>query len=216
MVDIAPECENADDFIANASKLCTVSLAHSEADYDEVKASFQKGITHVTHLFNAMTGCTHRMPGAVGAVFDDGSVQAEIICDGLHIHPAVLRMAFRLLGEDRTIIVSDSMRAADLPDGLSELGGQQVYVKNGQARLSDGTLAGSTTNVYQEIKNLLQFGIPLRQIIKSATINPAVAIGMRDTIGSIEPGKDADLVVLDRAFNIKMVIAKGNIKINGL
>lgn len=216
IVDIAPECDGADEFIANASKLCRVSIAHTDADYETARASFEKGITHVTHLFNAMPGFGHREPGTVGAVFDDERVMAELICDGFHIHPAVLRTAFRVLGEDRTVIVSDSMRAAGLPDGIYDLGGQQVRVLNGQARLADGTIAGSTTNVYEEVKNLIRFGVPFRQVIKSATINPAKAIGEDDKIGSIDVGKDADLVVLDNDMNIKLVVVQGKIVKNGL
>lgn len=209
LVDIAPECEGGEEFIDHVSKFCKVSLAHTEADYEQARESFRHGITHVTHLFNAMNGLHHREPGVVGAVFDDDRVRAEIICDGFHIHPAVLRTAFRLLGEDRTVIVSDSMRAAGMPDGVSELGGQKVYVKDGWARLADGTIAGSTTNIHQEVKNLIGFGAPLRQVIKSATINPAKAIGAENEIGSIEAGKRADLVVMDANWNIVSVIKSG-------
>jgi N-acetylglucosamine-6-phosphate deacetylase len=214
LVDIAPECEGAAQFIAQASKLCRVSLAHTEADYDRTKNAFCEGISHVTHLFNAMTGFNHRMPGAVGAVFDDDRVKAEIICDGFHIHPVVLRTVFRILGEDRTVIVSDSMRAAGQPDGISELGGQTVYIKDGQARLADGTIAGSTTNIYQEVKNLLDFGVPLKQAIKSATINPAIEIGEDDKIGSVKVGKIADMVAFDQDYNIRLVVAKGKVMVS--
>lgn len=211
LIDIAPERDGADAFIQRISKLCTVSIAHTEASYEEATTAFQNGITHVTHLFNAMPGLNHRAPGTVGAVFDHASVMAELICDGFHIHPAVLRMAFRLLGEDRALLVSDSMRAAGLPDGAYDLGGQQVIVKDAKARLADGTIAGSTTNIHDELKNLVRFGIPLRQAVKAATINPARAIGEAARIGSIQVGKAADFVVLDRDLNIVMTIAKGRI-----
>jgi len=211
LVDVAPECENARDLITRASEFCTVSVAHSEADYDTAMQGFQWGITHATHLFNAMTGFHHRQPGIVGAVFDSPDVRAELICDGLHLHPAVLRTAFRLLGEKRSIIVSDSMRAAGLPDGESELGGQKVFLKNGEARLADGTIAGSTTNLLDEIKNLVRFGIPLRQIVRSATINPAAAIGMDGEIGSIRKGKRANFTVLNEALNLRLVVVRGKV-----
>lgn len=214
LVDIAPECEGADDFIKKASKLCTVSIAHTDADYEQAKHAFNLGITHATHLYNAMSGMTHRNPGVVGAVFDDERVHAEIICDGFHINPAVLRITFRQLGEDRSIIVSDSMRAAGEPDGISELGGQTVYVKDGQARLKDGTIAGSTTNIHQEVRNLVNFGVPFKQVIKSATINPARAIHEDGETGSIKVGKRADLVVLDKDLKIKLVIARGKIAVD--
>lgn len=211
LVDIAPEEEGAREFIENASGICRVSLAHSQANYDQAKESFRWGITHVTHLFNAMSGLNHRGPGVVGAVFDDDHVKAELICDGLHIHPAVLRRAFRILGEDRTVVVSDSMRAAGMPDGEYELGGQMVKVSDGRARLADGTIAGSTTNLLTEVKNLIRFEIPIRQAVKSATINPAIQIGAEDEIGSIAKGKQADLIVLDKDYNLLMTIARGKI-----
>lgn len=213
IVDVAPECGNAEEFIKQASKLCTVSIAHTEADYACAKHAFDLGITHVTHLFNAMSGFSHREPGVVGAVFDDERVRAEIICDGFHIHPAALRVTFQILGKDRTVIVSDSMRAAGEPDGHYELGGQMVYVNNGQARLKDGTIAGSTTNIHQEVKNLVSYGIPFLHVIQSATLNPAKEIHEDDKIGSIKVGKYADLVALDSDLNIKMVIARGKIEV---
>lgn len=216
IVDVAPENDENGTFVSRASKLCRVSLAHSDADYDQARASFRRGISQVTHLFNAMTGFHHRAPGAVGAVFDDDSVKAEMICDGFHIHPAALRTAFRLLGEDRTIVVSDSMRAAGLPDGVSDLGGQTVYVKDGRARLADGTIAGSTTNLYQEFRNLIEFGIPMKQALKSLTINPAVQVGEDGRIGSIRAGKQADLVVLGKDLELSMVIVKGRVLVNSL
>lgn len=211
LVDIAPECGGAEAFIARAKALCRVSMAHTEAGYEAAQAAFRAGVSHVTHLFNAMTGLGHRAPGAVGAVLDDDAVTAELICDGLHVHPAVLRLAFRLLGEDRTVIISDSMRAAGLSDGEYDLGGQAVRVSGGGARLADGTLAGSTTHIHQEIKNLVSWGVPLRQVIKSATINPARVIGAEQSIGSIERGKRADLVALDEALNVRLVMARGSI-----
>ncbi len=214
IVDLAPECDGADEFIQKASQLCTVSIAHTEADYDCAKHAFNLGVTHVTHLYNAMQGLSHRQPGVVGAVFDDERVRAEVICDGFHINPAVLRVTFAMLGENRSIIVSDAMRAAGEPDGTYTLGGQTVYVKNGQARLEDGTIAGSTTNLHQEVKNLIEWGVPFRQIIKSATINPAREIHMEDRIGSIKVGKYADLVVLDSGWNIKMVFVRGKAKVD--
>lgn len=212
IVDIAPECGNAEEFIQKASKLCTVSIAHTEADYACAKRAFDLGITHVTHLFNAMAGFSHREPGVVGAAFDDERVRAEIICDGFHIHPAALRVAFQILGKNRAVIVSDSMRAAGEPDGSYDLGGQMVYVKNGQARLKDGTIAGSTTNMHQEIKNLVSYGIPFLHVIQAATLNPAKEIHEDDKIGSIKVGKYADLVALDSDLNIKMVVARGKVE----
>ena len=205
LVDVAPEQPGGLDFVEKASQLCTVSIAHTTADYDQAKAAFDKGVTHATHLFNAMSGLHHRKPGVVGAVFDDSRVQGELICDGFHIHPAVLRAAFRLLG-DRALIVSDSMRANGMPEGEAfDLGGQMVTVHQGKALLPDGTIAGSVTNLHQEIKNLVSFGVPFEQAVKAATLLPARAIGLDGEIGSIAPGKRADLVVLDENLDIAAV-----------
>ena len=205
LVDVAPEQPGGLEFVEKASQLCTVSIAHTTADYDQAKAAFDKGVTHATHLFNAMSGLHHRKPGVVGAVFDDSRVRGELICDGFHIHPAVLRAAFRLLG-DRALIVSDSMRANGMPEGEAfDLGGQMVTVHQGKALLPDGTIAGSVTNLHQEIKNLVSFGVPFEQADKAATLLPARAIGQDGEIGSIAPGKRADLVVLDENLDIAAV-----------
>ena len=205
LVDVAPEQPGGLDFVEKASQLCTVSIAHTTADYDQAKAAFDKGVTHATHLFNAMSGLHHRKPGVVGAVFDDSRVRGELICDGFHIHPAVLRAAFRLLG-DRALIVSDSMRANGMPEGEAfDLGGQMVTVHQGKALLPDGTIAGSVTNLHQEIKNLVSFGVPFEQAVKAATLLPARAIGLDGEIGSIAPGKRADLVMLDENLDIAAV-----------
>lgn len=161
-----------------------------------------------------MTQLGSRTPGVVGAVFDSDSVTAELICDGFHIAPATLRIAFQLLGEDRSVIVSDAMMASGLADGDFELGGQKVYVRDGKALLADGTIAASTTNLYDEFRNVLRFGIPFRQALKSCTINPARVIHADKETGSIVQGKRADLLVLDRDMEIRMVIARGEIVVN--
>lgn len=205
LVDIAPEQPGGYAFAEKASQLCTVSIAHTTAGYEQAKRAFDSGVTHATHLFNAMNGLSHRAPGVVGAVFDDSRVRGELICDGFHIHPAVLRTAFQVLG-DRALVVSDSMRANGMPEGEPfDLGGQMVTVHEGKATLVDGTLAGSVSNLHQEVKNLVSFGIPFAQAVKAATLIPARAIGMEEEIGSIVPGKRADLVVLDEHLNIAAV-----------
>ncbi len=217
VVDIAPECDGAEDFVKTVQPLCPVSIAHTAADYDEACAAIDWGVRHVTHLYNAQSGLTHRNPGVVGAVFDrtrEKGVRAEIICDGFHIHPAALRIAFAQLGEDNSIIISDSMSAAGHLDGEYDLGGQTVYVRDGKALLADGTIPASTSNVYEELKNVIRFGIPLKQAVKSATINPARAIRVDGVTGSIAVGKSADLLVVDDEFNIKLVIVRGQIKVD--
>lgn len=219
VVDIAPECDGGDEFIKEIQPICPVSIAHTDAGYDEAVHAIELGVRHITHLFNAQSGLHHRKPGVVGAAFDVGKekgVRAELICDGFHIHPATLRIAFRAMGEDGTVIVSDSMKAAGCPDGDYDLGGQPVYVRDGKALLANGTIAASTSNVYKELKNVISFGIPEKQAVKSATINPAKAIRADRETGSIEEGKLADILVVDKDYNIKLVIVKGKIKVNNL
>lgn len=219
VVDIAPECDGGDEFIKEIQPICPVSIAHTDAGYDEAVHAIELGVRHITHLFNAQSGLHHRKPGVVGAAFDVGranGVRTELICDGFHIHPATLRIAFREMGEDGTVIISDSMKAAGCPDGDYDLGGQPVYVRDGKALLADGTIAASTSNVYKELKNVISFGIPEKQAVKSATINPAKAIRVDDKTGSIEEGKFADILVVDKDYNIKLVIVKGEIKVNNL
>lgn len=215
IVDVAPEFEENLNFIKESSKVCVVSAAHTNATYEQALEGFKSGISHATHLFNAMSGISAREPGVAGAVLESQNITAELICDGFHLAPATIRLAFKLLGEDRTIVVSDSMKAAGCDDGEYELGGQTVYVKDGKALLADGTIAASTTNIYQEFLNLLSFGIDFRHAIKSCTINPAKAIGADDLTGSIAKGKFADLVVLDSENEIKAVLIKGKLILKG-
>lgn len=212
LVDVAPEVQDAYEFAEKASKICTVSAAHTAADFDTAKRAFESGFSHATHLFNAMPPVKNREPGTVTAVFDSESVTAELICDGFHNHPAILRMAFRLLGRDRAVVVSDSMKAAGCKDGEYLLGGQTVYVRSGRATLADGTIAASTANIYSEFKNLLSFGVPFDAALRACTINPARAIGADKETGSIEKGKRADFTVLDSEMNIKAVFVKGELK----
>ena len=218
-MDIAPECDGAEAFIKEVQPYCPVSTAHTAAGYDQAVQAIEWGVRHTTHLYNAMSGLTHRAPGVVGAVFDMArqyGVRGELICDGFHIHPAALRIAFHQLGEDGSVIVSDSMRAAGHVDGEYDLGGQTVYVKDGKALLADGTIAASTSNLYEELKNVISYGVPKKQAIKSATINPARAIRADGETGSIAVGKNADLLVLDDDMNIKLVVVKGAIKVDNL
>ena len=219
LVDVAPEVEGAREFIRQVSEYCTVSIAHTDADYDETVDAIEGGARHATHLYNAMNGLSHRAPGVVGAVFDrarEAGMHAELICDGFHVHPAALRVAFRLLGENGSIIVSDSMRAAGHVDGEYDLGGQTVTVRDGKCLLADGTIAASTANLFDEFKNVLRFGVPMRQAVKSVTINPARAIRVDRETGSIAPGKRADLLVLDEEMNIRLVMVKGRVQIHRL
>lgn len=205
LIDLATEQPGGEDFVKRAKELCTVSIAHTTASYEDAKDAFDWGVTHVTHLFNAMNGLHHRKPGVVGAALEDERVRAELICDGEHIHPAVLRVAFNVLG-DRALIVSDSLRANGMPEGAEyDLGGQTVRISGGKCVLPDGTIAGSVSNLHQEVKNLVSWGVPLPRAVKSASLIPAIQIGADKEIGSIEPGKAADLVILDKDLEIASV-----------
>jgi len=209
IVDVAPELPGAAEFAEKASKLCTVSIAHTDSDYDHAKAAIDAGVTHLTHLYNAMPSIHHRNPGVIPAAVENPKVQAEIICDGQHIHPASVRLAFTMF-RDRMILVSDSGRCAGLPDGSKfELGGQDAWLRDGVARLADGTIACSAANLWQCLTNVIQWNIPEEEAIRAASYNPACAIGAADQIGSIEEGKLADFIVCSSDYSHKRVFIGG-------
>lgn len=210
IVDIAPELPGAAEFVEKAKELCTVSIAHTDSDYDHAKAAIDAGVTHLTHLYNAMPGINHRNPGVIPAAVENKNVRAEIICDGLHIHPAAVRMAFSMFGGARMIIVSDSGRCAGQPDGTTfELGGQMATLTDGVARLADGTIACSATNMYQCLLNCISWGIPEEDVIRACTYNPACALGAQDKVGSIETGKLADFVICNADYTGRRVFIGG-------
>lgn len=212
-IAVAPEELGALAFVQQAKKEAVVSLAHTNADYDTAKAAFDAGASHVVHLYNGMSAFSHRSPGVVGAAADSPHVTAELICDGVHVHPAAVRAAFKMFGSGRIILVSDSMRATGMPDGTYTLGGQAVRVEGKRATLaSDGTLAGSVTNLMDCMRIAVQkMGIPLEAAVACATANPAKSLGVYDQYGSISPGKKANLVLLDSSLEAKAVIKDGKI-----
>lgn len=205
---VAPETDNGLNFVKEVSKLCNVTLAHTNSNYDIAVEAFNYGAKDVTHIFNATSPFLHRDPGIVGASLDKDSY-IEIICDGYHLHPSTIRTLFKAANNNKTILISDSMRGTGLKDGKYSLGGQNVYIKNNKAMLSDGTLAGSASNLMQCVKKCVSFGISFETAIKSATINPARLIGVDKLTGSIKINKYADLVLIDKSFNIKKVFIKG-------
>lgn len=210
LVDIAPEIEGAMEFIDAVKDEVVVSIAHTEADYDTAKEAYDRGARHVTHLYNAMPGFSHRAPGVIGAACDTEKCRVELICDGVHIHPSVVRTTFQMFGSDRMIMISDSMRATGLTDGEYTLGGQPVFVKGNLATLKDGTIAGSATNLMDCIRVAVKdMGIPFETAVKCATMNPAKEIGIYDTCGSITPGKDGDLVILNQDLSLQAVYVGG-------
>ena len=211
LVSIAPEEPGAMEFIEAVEGEVTVSIAHTTADYDTAMEAFRLGARQVTHLFNAMPPFSHRAPGVVGAALDTPICNVELICDGVHIHPSVVRATFKMFGPKRVILVSDTMRAAGMPDGDYTLGGQPVKVKGKYATLADGTLAGSVTNLMNCMRTTVSFGIPLEDAVWAAAVNPARAIGIFSRMGSLEPGKRANVVVLDQNLELKDVFFRGEL-----
>lgn len=216
LCDIAPETDGAMEFIDKAKDETRISIAHTTADYDTCKEAFNRGAKHLTHIFNAMPGFSHRAPGPIGAAAENENVTPEIICDGIHNYPAAVNLVYKAFGPERLIFISDSMRATGLPDGDYELGGQPVKVKGRLATLDDGTIAGSSTNLYDcMITAINDMNIPLADAILCATRNPAKAVGIYDTVGSISLGKQADFVIIKKDdLSIKAVIVRGKYAIS--
>ena len=208
IVDVAPELPGAADFAAKARELCTVSVAHTDASYEEASAVFEAGASHLTHLYNAMPGIHHRKPGPIGAASERETVAAELICDGLHVHPSAVRMAFRLF-PGRICLISDSLRCCGMPDGEYELGGQQVFLSGGVARLADGTIAGAASDLYADVRNAVAFGIAREEAIRAATELPARELGRAGELGVIAPGALADFLVCGEDLALREVRIEG-------
>lgn len=211
-IGIAPEeSKHAAEFIREVHERVNISLAHTNADYDTAMEACRAGANHAVHLYNAMPAFTHRAPGVVGAVFDNKDVMAEIICDGIHIHPSVVRATFQMMGADRMILISDSMRATGMPDGQYTLGGLDVKVVGRLATLvSDGAIAGSATNLMDCMRTVVKkMDLPLETAVACATINPARSLGVEEQYGSLEAGKKAHVVLLDQDLELKAVIKDG-------
>ncbi|MBR5260839.1 MAG: N-acetylglucosamine-6-phosphate deacetylase [Oscillospiraceae bacterium] len=207
LVTVACEEKGAMDFISYVSKVCAVSLGHTSCNYDQAMEAFGRGASHATHLFNGMDGLHHRTPGIVAAAMD-ANASVELICDGLHIHPAVIRLVHKLYG-DKLNLISDSLRCAGMPDGDYELGGQPITMKNGKATLTGTeTLAGSSISMLDAVRNVVSFGLPLADAIYAASTSPADAIRASD-IGRICCGACADLLLLDSQLNLKAVFVDG-------
>lgn len=210
IVDVAPERPGALELVRYAAPRTTVSIAHTVANYEQAAAAFAAGASHVTHLFNAMPPFSHRDPGVVGAASDAG-VTVELICDGVHLHPSVVRSVFKWFGSDKVVLVSDAMRACGLADGSYDLGGQTVQVAGNRATLADGTIAGSVTDLMQGVRNAVAFGVPIEAAVRAATANPARVARIDDQVGSLESGKKADLLVVTPALELKAVIIGGRL-----
>lgn len=201
LVTVAPEQPGALDFIRAASRAgIAVSLGHTDSDYDRAKDAFAAGAGQVTHLFNAMPPLHHRHPGLIGAAFDTPHVRAELICDGIHVHESMVRLAFRLFGAERMLLISDSLPAAGLPDGRYPFGGQEIELRGPRAVLAHepDTLAGSVTDLMGCVRNAVSFGIPLADAIRAAAYNPAQVLGIGHRAGSLDVGKEATFVLLNQ------------------
>lgn len=194
IVDVAPELPGAVEFTRRASEKCRVSVAHTAAGYDQAAAVFDAGATHLTHLFNAMSGIHHRHPGPIGAASERENVTAELICDGIHVHPSAVRMAFRLF-PGRICLISDALRCCGMADGAYSLGGQEILLSGGVARLTGGAIAGSAADLYQCMRRAVSFGIPREQAVWAATALPARVIGRESETGAIADGRAADFVI---------------------
>ncbi|GAC91472.1 N-acetylglucosamine-6-phosphate deacetylase [Anoxybacillus flavithermus NBRC 109594] len=188
------------------------SIGHSNAGYEQVTEAIRAGVTHATHLFNGMSGIHHRKPGVALAVLMHEEVVCELIADGVHVVPEMVRFAYRNKGKEGLIMITDAMRAKCLGEGEYELGGQRVIVRDGKAMLSDGTLAGSVLTLKQAVQNVIDFtGCTLEDAIYMASTTPAKQLGVFDRKGSIRVGKDADLVVLNEKHEVVMTICRGKL-----
>lgn len=212
IMTLAPELPGAMDLIRECCEDTVISLGHSTACYRQAAEAFQEGACHVTHLFNAMPPFGHRDTGIIGAALDNPKVHAELICDGIHVSAPMIRAAFRLFTDDRLILISDSMRATGMPDGVYSLGGQSVHVCGGLATLEDGTIAGSVTNLMDCLRYaVLEAGIPLESAVKAAAVNPARELSLSQLHGQIKKGAFANLLVLTPDLQIKQIIFHGRL-----
>jgi len=217
-ITLAPELPNAKEVAAIMHKAgVTVALGHSNTDYETASEALKGDFTHITHSFNAQSGFNHRAPGVFGAVMASDLPTGEMISDGIHIHPGAMKVLLRCLGKDRISIITDAIPGAGLPDGEYHLIDQHVTVRDGKATLDDGTIAGSTVQMNQCVRNVKQLvDTSMQDAIQMATINPASVIKEAGNIGSLEPGKWANLVVMDEQVNIQLTMVKGRIVYNKL
>ena len=213
IVTLAPEVEGAADFVAHLTKQGIVSsIGHSGAKYPDVEKAVSLGASNVTHTYNAQTALHHREIGVVGSAMLLDELNCELICDTIHVSVPAMRLLVKNKPHDKISLITDAMRAKGLPDGESELGGQKVFVKDGEARLADGTLAGSVLRMNRAVQNMVEkVGVPLTQAVDYATINPARMLKIDDITGSIKVGKNADFTVLNKNFDVLLTIRDGEI-----
>ena len=212
LITIAPETEGAEEFVKRLSNEVHISVGHTASDYETAYRAFELGADHVTHFFNGMTSFSHREPGVFGASYDAGHVMIELICDGVHVDASAVRVLFQLFGEERIIFISDSIRAAGMPDGTYTLGGLQFTLNGKKAVLEDGTLAGSAVNLMDCVRTAVKMGIPLESAVRCASYNAAKSIGVEHICGSIEIGKYGDCVLLRKDdLEVQTVVLGGTL-----
>ena len=213
MMTIAPEVSGSLEIIRSlVDSNIVASFAHSEANYEQTLAGIKAGISHVTHLFNAMPSIHHRSPGPLVAIFESEEITAQLIADGVHIYPSVLKLTFEILGPNRIVLITDGMQAMGLPDGKYIYNGIEYESKNGAARYKDGTLIGTALGLSELLQRLIRFtNCGLDVAIKTVTENPAKVLGIEDRKGSIAVGKDADLVLLDEDLSVQTTIVSGKV-----
>lgn len=211
LMTLAPEMPGAEGVLkALQAAGAVASAGHTEATWETLEWAIPLGVRHATHTGNAMTSMHHRQPGTLGAVLARDEINCELIADGVHIHPAVMKVIWRAKGTDRTVLVSDATAAAGLPDGVYNQGHRSVIIADGKATLEDGTLAGSCSPLMQGVKNMVQLcGASLTEAVTMASINPARSIGSDQFTGSIATGKDADLVLIDKHFVPRLTMVRG-------
>ena len=213
LVDVAPEEPGNLDFIRDCAGEVRISIAHTCTSYETAKEAFAAGASHMTHLYNAMPGITHREPGPIIAALEDHA-EVELITDGVHIHPAMVRFTFNTFGDDRVVLIADSMMACGLPDGAYSLGGQAVTVRGPRATLTEhpDTIAGSATCLYDCMRRaVVDMGVPLESAVRAASENPARSIGVDADYGTLAPGRYGNVILADDDLNILAVVQKGKI-----
>ncbi len=213
IVSLAPEVEGADKLIRHLKENDVVaSIGHSSAKFGDVENAVLNGVKGVTHTFNAQTGLHHREIGVVGSAMLIDELNCELIADTIHVSVPAMKLLIKNKPSDKITLITDAMRAKGLPDGESELGGQKVFVKDGEARLGDGTLAGSVLLMNRAIENVVKkVGVDFIKAVDFATINPAKNLGIDKDVGSIKVGKKADFTIIDKEFNVLMTIRDGKI-----
>lgn len=213
IVTLAPEVEGSTELIKYlVSQNIVASIGHTNATYVDVKKAVEAGATNLTHTYNAMKPLHHREVGTVGSGFLFDELNCECICDGIHVSGPAIQLLHKNKPADKMTLITDAMRAKHMPDGVSELGGQVVIVKNGEARLENGTLAGSVLKMNNAVKNVMKFlNLPLEEVVKFASQNPAKNLGVFDQMGSIKEGKRADFVILDKDLNVVQTVRNGKV-----